>query len=56
MIVYWGNIGIMENRMETTGIIEIIKGIVRLYWGNIGTLFASGSFGVSFLKHFGSHF
>ena len=28
IIVYWGNIGIMEKKMETT----------IVYWGNIGTM------------------
>ena len=31
-IVYWGTIGIMEKKMEATGIIGII---LRLYWGYI---------------------
>ena len=29
-IVYWGNIGRMENEMETTETTEVV------YWGNIG--------------------
>ena len=27
-IVYWGYIGIMENKMETTGIIGFIEGVL----------------------------
>ena len=38
MIVYWGNIGIMENRMETTGIIAIIKGLFGDYKVYIGVI------------------
>ena len=28
MVIYWGNIGIMENKMETTGIIRGYIGII----------------------------
>ena len=28
-LVYWGNIGIMENQMETIGILGIIWGLYR---------------------------
>ena len=44
-IIYWGNIGIMENKMETTiicwgniGIMENKMETTIIYWGNIGIM------------------
>ena len=41
--IYWGYIGIMEKKMETTGIIGVILGLYivyivykGIYWGYIG--------------------